>query len=208
MNALRLQAWACAGLLALLTAGGCVADAPAGSPAATTRAAAQEKPAMTETATFAAGCFWGVQAYFDKIPGVVQTTVGYTGGQTKHPTYDAVCTDRTGHAEAIRIEFDPKKVSYEKLVDEFFYLHDPTTLNRQGPDHGTQYRSAIFYHSVAQEQAARAAIDRLAKSHEFDRPIVTQVVAAGEFTPAESYHQKYFEVRGIEATCHSPRRRK
>jgi len=147
-------------------------------------------------ATFAAGCFWGVEEAFGEVEGVTKTTVGYTGGTLANPTYEQVCTDTTGHAEAVEIEFDPAKVSYEKLLDTLWAVHDPTQLNRQGPDFGTQYRSAIFVHDAAQEKAARAAIEALQKSGKFRRPVVTQVVPAATFWPAEDYHQQYFAKRG------------
>ena len=144
-----------------------------------------------ELATFAGGCFWGVQEFFDEIAGVVKTTVGYTGGHTKNPTYKEVCSDETGHAEAIQIEFDPKIISFEALLNLFWEVHDPTTLNRQGPDYGTQYRSAIFYHSKAQNELALKSKAALERSGKYSRPIVTEVVEASEFYPAEDYHQKY-----------------
>jgi len=154
-----------------------------------------------DKATFAAGCFWGVEATFRALPGVTATRVGYTGGGTEKPTYKDVCTDRTGHAEAVEVTYDPAKVSYDDLLKVFWENHDPTTLNRQGPDVGTQYRSAIFYHSPEQEKAARASKERLEQSHAFRRPIVTQIVPAVEFWQAEDYHQQYLEKRGL-AHCH------
>jgi peptide-methionine (S)-S-oxide reductase len=154
-----------------------------------------------ETATFGAGCFWGVQAAFDRIPGVLETAVGYEGGTLERPSYREVCTDRTGHAEVVQVRFDPAKVSYSSLLDTFFQEHDPTQLNRQGPDHGTQYRSVVFYHSPEQQQQAQAAIARLQQEKRFSRPIVTQVVPASTFWPAEEYHQKYLEKRGA-VSCH------
>ncbi len=150
----------------------------------------------TTKAVFAAGCFWGVQAAFDRVSGVVRTTVGYTGGHTPNPTYRDVCTDTTGHAEAVLVEFDPAKVSYRQLVEYFFRIHDPTTLNRQGPDTGSQYRSAIFYFSPEQQAIATAVRDSLAKSGQFRRPIVTEIVPASDFWPAEEYHQKYHQKHG------------
>ena len=156
-----------------------------------------------EKACFAAGCFWGVEAAFRKLPGVVNATVGYTGGKTENPTYKQVCTDRTGHAEAVLVEFDPQQVSYEKLVEFFFDIHDPTTLNRQGPDHGSQYRSAVFYQSSEQKQTAEAVKERLAASGKFRRPIVSEITSATTFWPAEEYHQRYFEKHG-GASCHVP----
>ena len=158
---------------------------------------------MTERATFAAGCFWGVEAAFRRTKGVKSTLVGYTGGTTPNPTYEQVCTDRTGHAEAVRVEFDPAEISYDQLLDLFWSIHDPTTLNRQGSDAGTQYRSAIFFHDAAQGAAARASKERLEKVGKFRRPIVTEIVPVGEFYPAEEYHQQYFEKRRI-ASCGIP----
>ncbi len=152
-------------------------------------------------ATFAAGCFWGVEEAFRHIKGVTSTTVGYTGGTTKDPTYKQVCTGSTGHAEAVEVEFDPAQVSYRELLAAFFQNHNPTTLNSQGPDFGTQYRSAIFYHDAEQEAAARESIAALEKSGIFKRPIVTQVLPAGPFYPAEEYHQQYLAKRGA-ASCH------
>ena len=152
-------------------------------------------------AIFAAGCFWGVEATFRQLPGVVSTRVGYTGGQRPNPTYKDVCTDRTGHAEAVEVDYDPSKLSYEKLLDVFWENHDPTQLNRQGPDWGTQYRSAIFFTSPAQESAAKASKERLEKSGRYNKPIVTEIVPASTFYEAEDYHQQYLEKRGL-ASCH------
>ena len=154
-----------------------------------------------EKATFGAGCFWGVEVRFGQIPGVVETAVGYEGGKLENPSYKDVCTDMTGHAEVVELTFDPSKVSYEKLLEEFFELHDPTQLNRQGPDWGTQYRSAVFFHSPGQEAAAKRVIEKLTAEHRFAKPIVTQVVPAQSFWKAEEYHQKYLEKRGA-ASCH------
>jgi len=154
-------------------------------------------------ATFAAGCFWGVEDTFRQVRGVTDATVGYTGGNTKNPTYKEVCTDRTGHAEAVEVEFDPKQVSYRELLSVFFQNHDPTQLNRQGPDYGTQYRSAIFFHDAGQEAGAREAKAALEKAGIFKRPIVTQIIPATDFYQAEEYHQRYFEKNGIRA-CHIP----
>ncbi len=151
--------------------------------------------------TFAAGCFWGVEASFRQIPGVTSTRVGYTGGDFKNPTYKDVCSDRTGHAEAVEVEYDSERVPYEQLLNVFWENHDPTQLNRQGPDFGSQYRSAIFFHSPEQEQAARESKSKLEKSGQFSRPIVTQIVPAVTFYEAEDYHQQYLEKRGM-ATCH------
>ena len=152
-------------------------------------------------ATFAAGCFWGVEEAFRHIKGVTSTTVGYTGGAKENPSYKDVCTGTTGHAEAVEVEFDPAQVSYRELVAAFFQNHNPTTLNRQGPDVGAQYRSAIFYHDAEQETEARESIAALEKSGIFKRPIVTQVVPAGPFYRAEEYHQQYLAKRGA-ASCH------
>lgn len=154
-----------------------------------------------EKATFAAGCFWGVEETFRQIPGVLETMVGYLGGHTANPTYKDVCTDETGHAEVVQVTFDPSKVSYEKLLDVFWSAHDPTTLNRQGPDIGTQYRSAIFFHSPEQERRARASKDKMEASGKFRREIVTEITPASTFYPAEEYHQKYLAKRGL-SHCH------
>jgi peptide-methionine (S)-S-oxide reductase len=155
----------------------------------------------TEKATFGAGCFWGVEAAFAALPGVTATAVGYEGGAMDRPTYKDVCTDRTGHAEVVELDFDPDKIGYDQVLDAFFNLHDPTTLNRQGPDWGTQYRSAIFFHSPEQEAEAKASKDALEKAHRYSKPIVTQIVPAVTFFPAEDYHQQYLEKRGL-ASCH------
>ncbi len=154
-----------------------------------------------QKATFAAGCFWGVEATFRALPGVISTRVGYTGGKTEDPTYKEVCTDRTGHAEAVEVTYDPAKISYNDLLKVFWENHDPTQLNRQGPDWGTQYRSAIFYHSSEQQAAAQASKEALGKAHRYSKPIVTQIVAAATFHQAEDYHQQYLEKKGL-ATCH------
>ncbi|HSU72641.1 MAG TPA: peptide-methionine (S)-S-oxide reductase MsrA [Candidatus Binatia bacterium] len=149
-------------------------------------------------ATFAAGCFWGVQLLFDQTPGVLSTRVGYTGGTMKNPTYENVCSDDTGHAEAVEITYDEKKVKYEKLLDIFWENHNPTTPNRQGPDEGSQYRSAIFYHDEEQRKIAEQS--RIAIQKKFKDKVVTQIVKATAFYPAEEYHQKYLEKRG-QKTC-------
>jgi peptide methionine sulfoxide reductase msrA/msrB len=156
----------------------------------------------TELATFAAGCFWGVEAAFAKLDGVIETQVGYTGGQKDDPTYKEVCTDRTGHAEAVEVKFDPEKISFAELLDAFWSSHDPTTVDRQGPDVGSQYRSAIFVHNAEQDRIAHESIDEVNKSGVFRRKIVTQIVPAGKFYSAEEYHQKYFASRGMDETCH------
>ena len=147
---------------------------------------------MTEKATFGAGCFWGVEATFRRVPGVIETAVGYAGGQTENPTYKEVCTDRTGHAEVVQVEYDPSKVSYDTLLDVFWSSHDPTQVNRQGPDFGTQYRSIILYHDNAQKEAIEKTIKNLVRRHAFRSSIVTEVVPFTEFYPAEPCHQNYF----------------
>ncbi|BDI29535.1 peptide-methionine (S)-S-oxide reductase [Capsulimonas corticalis] len=152
-------------------------------------------------ATFGAGCFWGVEAAFRQTPGVTATAVGYEGGATENPTYKEVCTDRTGHAEVVQVEFDPAQVTYEELLAVFFGNHNPTTLNRQGPDVGSQYRSAIFYHSPEQQQQAEATKVKLDAAGVFNKPIVTEIVPAQTFYIAEDYHQQYLEKRGL-ASCH------
>ncbi len=162
-------------------------------------------PPKTEIATFAAGCFWGVEYAFRKVPGVLKTTVGYTGGHTANPTYEQVCSHATGHAEAVQVEFDPSKVSYEKLLELFWGMHDPTTVNRQGPDVGSNYRSAVFFNSPEQEKEALALKNKLEKSGKFKRPVVTEIVAAPQFYPAEEYHQQYFEKTGQRPQCHLPK---
>ncbi len=148
-------------------------------------------------ATFAAGCFWGIEAAFRKVDGVMSTKVGYTGGHTANPAYERICGGGTGHAEAVRVVFDPEEVAYEKLLEVFWGIHDPTQLNRQGYEVGDQYRTAIFCHGDAQRKAAEASRDRLAAAATFGAPIVTEIVEAPEFWPAEDYHQQYFEKRGL-----------
>jgi len=150
-----------------------------------------------EKATFGAGCFWGVEAAFRQVKGVSSTTVGYAGGTLKNPTYKDVCTDKTGHAEVVQVEYDPSQVSYEDLLNVFWRVHDPTQLDRQGPDVGTQYRSLIFFHTPQQEAAARASKEKLQKSGAFKKPIVTEILPAPEFYRAEDYHQQYLEKRGM-----------
>jgi peptide-methionine (S)-S-oxide reductase len=152
----------------------------------------------TETATFAAGCFWGVEAAFRQIPGVIDAFSGYTGGQTANPSYRDVCSDTTGHAEAVEVIYDPSRVTYDALLDAFWKIHDPTQVNRQGPDYGSQYRSAIFTHSPEQERAAIASRDRLQATS--NKRIATQIVPAPQFWRAEDYHQRYFERNGV--ACH------
>jgi methionine-S-sulfoxide reductase len=157
--------------------------------------------APLEKATFAAGCFWGVEAYYKRVKGVVRTTVGYTGGTKKGPSYEEVRTGRTGHAEAVEIEFDPKVVSFEKLLQRFWNLHDPTQKDKQGSDVGTQYRSAIFFHDAVQEQVAQRTKDALERSGRLKRPIATQIVPATIFYPAEDYHQDYLD-KHPDGYCH------
>ena len=152
-------------------------------------------------AMFGAGCFWGVEETFRKIPGVQDAAVGYSGGKLDNPTYDDVCTDRTGHAEVVEVDYDPAAVSYDKLLDVFWNGHNPTQLNRQGPDVGTQYRSVIFYYTPEQEAAARASKAALEKSGRFARPVVTEISPAQKFWRAEDYHQRYLEKRGL-GSCH------
>ena len=154
-----------------------------------------------ELATFGAGCFWGVEVSFRQVPGVKDALVGYLGGTLANPTYKDVCTGRTGHAEVVQVEFDPAEVTYDRLLDVFWKNHDPTTLNRQGPDVGTQYRSAIFYHNPEQKDAAESSKARLDSSGNLRRPVVTEITAASAFYPAEDYHQRYLEKRGL-ASCH------
>jgi peptide-methionine (S)-S-oxide reductase len=155
----------------------------------------------TEIATFGAGCFWGVEAAFRRVPGVLDAAVGYTGGQTANPTYKDVCTDRTGHAEVVQVTFDPAQVSFEQLLDVFWQEHDPTQVNRQGPDFGKQYRSAIFFHSPEQEAIAKKSKAALEASGKFRRPIATEITPASTFYRGEEYHQRYLEKRGA-ASCH------
>jgi peptide-methionine (S)-S-oxide reductase len=150
----------------------------------------------TEQAMFGAGCFWGVEETFHNLQGVTSTAVGYAGGTTENPSYEDVCSDETGHAEVVHLEFDPSQISYDQLLDVFWSNHNPTTLNRQGPDVGTQYRSVIFYYSLEQKAAAEASKQKLAASGKFNRPIVTQIEPAPNFWRAEEYHQRYLAKRG------------
>ena len=150
-------------------------------------------------ATFGAGCFWGVEATFRRTPGVIETAVGYSGGHQANPTYEDVCTDRTGHAEVVRVEFDPGKVSFEELLEVFWLSHDPTQENRQGPDCGSQYRSVIFYHDEAQKKEAESSKAQFESLGRYRRPIVTQIVPAEPFYRAEEYHQQYLKKRGLES---------
>lgn len=156
---------------------------------------------VSEKATFGAGCFWGVEAAFRRLPGVSSTAVGYMGGTLKNPTYRDVCTDKTGHAEVVEVTYDPAHVSYADMLKVFWDNHDPTQLNRQGPDYGKQYRTAIFYHSPEQEAAARASKAELEQSGKYRRPIVTEITPASDFWRAEEYHQQYLEKHGL-ASCH------
>jgi len=154
----------------------------------------------TQTATFGAGCFWGVEYVFERVPGVLQTEVGYAGGHTENPTYRDVCSHGTGHAEVLRVEFDPSVVTFEQLLEVFWAMHDPTQVDRQGPDVGDQYRSAIFTNSDEQQRAAEASRDTA--QAKFDRPIATEITPAGPFWPAEDYHQRYYDKNGHEPYCH------
>ena len=156
---------------------------------------------MTELATFAAGCFWGVEEAFRRVPGVVSATSGYIGGTVPDPAYEEVCTGRTGHAEAVQVEYDPARVAYEQLLDVFWRLHDPTTRNRQGPDVGPQYRSAVFFHTPEQERLVAQSKTALERSGRFTRPIVTEIVPASAFYRAEEYHQQYLRKHG-GGSCH------
>jgi len=153
---------------------------------------------MYEKATFGAGCFWQVEVEFRNTEGVKDAIVGYAGGETENPSYEEVCTGRTGHAEVVEVTFDPDEISYDELLDVFWGLHDPTQMNRQGPDHGTQYRTAIYFHTPEQERTAIASREREQANH--SKPIVTEITPAGPFYPAEDYHQRYLEKRGL-ATC-------
>jgi peptide-methionine (S)-S-oxide reductase len=153
---------------------------------------------VTENATFGGGCFWGVEVEFRNVPGVKNTAVGYMGGTLDEPTYEQVCTDRTGHAEVVQVDYDPDEVSYDQLLDTFWRVHDPTQLNRQGPDVGSQYRSVVFFHTPEQQEQALASKARLQAG--LDRPVVTEVVPASDFWRAEEYHQQYLVKRGL-ASC-------
>ena len=162
------------------------------------------KQERLEQAVFGAGCFWGVEAVFRQVKGVVNATSGFMGGTLKNPTYEDVCTGKTKHAEVVRLEYDPDVVSYEELLHIFWNIHDPTTPNKQGPDIGSQYRSVIFYSTPEQEKLARLSKNKIEESGKFKRPIVTEIVAAGELYKAEEYHQRYYEKHGLEPTCHIP----
>jgi peptide-methionine (S)-S-oxide reductase len=156
---------------------------------------------MQEIATFGAGCFWGIEAAFRRVPGVLDAAVGYSGGRKENPSYQDVCTDTTGHAEVVQVTFDPAKLSYEQLLDVFWTIHDPTQVNRQGPDYGKQYRTAIFFHSPEQEAAAKKSKQALEASGKLRRPVATEITPAAPFWRAEEYHQRYLEKRGA-ASCH------
>jgi len=156
---------------------------------------------MQELATFGAGCFWGIEVAFRRVPGVLDAAVGYSGGHTKHPTYRDVCSSSTGHAEVVQVTFDPEKVSYAHLLDIFWSIHDPTQVNRQGPDFGSQYRTAIFFHSPEQEAAAKESKKALEASGKLRHPVATEITPAGTFWRAEEYHQRYLEKRGVQS-CH------
>ncbi len=161
----------------------------------------QQKTKNLQKATFAAGCFWGIEYKFNRGKGVINTIVGYTGGHFKNPSYEDVCSDKTGHAEAVQVEYDPSKVSYEELLDIFWNIHDPTQWHRQGPDIGSQYRSAIFYHNEEQKKAAIASKEKLEKSGKYKKPIVTEIKPASTFYKAEEYHQKYW-LKNKNYVCH------
>jgi peptide-methionine (S)-S-oxide reductase len=157
----------------------------------------------TEKATFGAGCFWGVESAFRAVKGVNEVVSGYAGGHIKNPAYRDVCSGETGHAEVVQVEYDPSQVGYDELLEVFWNCHNPTTPNRQGPDVGTQYRSAIFFYTPEQEIAAKASREKLQQSGRWREPIVTEILPAPEFYPAEEYHQRYFEKRGVQGHCHS-----
>jgi len=156
---------------------------------------------MQEIATFGAGCFWGIEAAFRRVPGVLDAAVGYSGGRTENPSYQDVCADTTGHAEVVQVTFDPERLSYDQLLDVFWTIHDPTQVNRQGPDYGKQYRTVIFFHSPEQEAAAKKSKQALEASGKLRRPVATEITPAGPFWRAEEYHQRYLEKRGA-ASCH------
>ena len=156
---------------------------------------------MQEIATFGAGCFWGIEAEFRRVPGVLDAAVGYSGGHTQNPSYQEVCTDTTGHAEVVQVTFDSEKVSYDQLLNVFWTIHDPTQVNRQGPDYGAQYRTAIFFHSPEQEATAKKSKQAIETGGKLRRPVATEITPAGPFWRAEEYHQRYLEKRGA-ASCH------
>jgi peptide-methionine (S)-S-oxide reductase len=187
-------------LITVLTAGSLVTAAGINT-GTKTDTKVNEESQMSEKATFAAGCFWGVEATFRQLKGVLSTQVGYIGGSVSNPTYKQVCTDTTGHAEAVEVTYDPSLISYNDLLNVFWENHDPTQLNRQGPDHGTQYRTAIFFHSPEQQKLAEGSKIEMEVSRRFTRPIATHIVPTVEFWPAEEYHQQYLEKRGL-SSCH------
>ncbi len=192
-------------LLAAAAIAGCTRqpDQPVHAHNTSSRLIEKDPNMTTEFATFGAGCFWGVEVTYRKMDGVVATAVGYMGGNVDNPTYKLVCSGTTGHAEVVHIEYDPSKVSYEQLLDAFWKCHDPTQVNRQGPDWGTQYRTVVFYHSDAQKQTAEASKRALAESGSHRKPIATLIEPAKTFWKAEEYHQQYLEKQGLES-CHIP----
>ena len=200
--ALTLALLAVAGIAGCSEAAGDSKAVP-GHPTPTTAPAADDRLKTAAVADFAAGCFWGSEGTFRKVPGVIATEVGYEGGHTPNPTYAQVCDHTTGYAETVRVYYDPAKVSFQKLVDTFFENHDPTTKDQQGPDVGDQYRSAVFYHTPEQQKAAEAEKDKRDKSGDYTGPIVTQVVAASPFYRAEEYHQDYFTKQGENSSEHT-----
>ncbi len=161
-----------------------------------------KEPEKLEKAAFAAGCFWGVEAAFEEVKGVARVTSGYSGGSFKNPTYEDVSGDKTGHAETVELEYDPAVISYDKLLDIFWDIHDPTTPNKQGPDIGSQYRSIIFYHTPEQKEAALASKKKLEESRKYKRLVVTEIIPAGDFYKAEEYHQRYYSKHGMKPACH------
>ncbi len=200
-RALGLGVLAAMALAVSVAFAGCTTQGNAQTQATQTDEGAGEVEVATETATFGAGCFWGVEERFRQTEGVVDTEVGYAGGHTQSPTYEDVCSHRTGHAEVVRLKYDPEKVGYEDLLRVFFAMHDPTQVNRQGPDVGDQYRSVIFYHTEAQGEAAQKIKAQLDGTDEYAHPIATAIEPAPTFWPAEDYHQEYFAKRGGGA-CH------
>lgn len=193
-------------MLAIVLAGCRPSEAPTVAPPSERPVAAQQTPAASgEVALLAGGCFWGMEDLLRKLPGVLSTSVGYTGGELQSPTYDDVKTGRSGHAESVRVVFDPKVLSYERLLSYFFSIHDPTTPDRQGNDVGTQYRSAIFVLDAEQRRTAEAVIERVGASGDWKAPVATRVIEATEFYPAEEYHQDYLQKNPGGYTCHYPR---
>jgi len=199
-------------LLGALSIAGCDSSANRAETGASTTSQTKATPGSatqketnvkTETALFGAGCFWGVESTFRKVPGVVSTAVGYAGGKTDHPSYQDVCSDQSGHAEVVQVTYDPSKVGYQKLLEVFFENHDPTTMNSQGPDFGTQYRSVIFYADDEQKQLATNEKQKRDKSGDYVGPIATSIDPAPTFWKAEDYHQQYFEKKGVNWSCHT-----